>query len=508
MTEYTLTPIKVLGFLLFISILFSCSKDSDLLAEVFLLDEVINIEDPITNVTIDLKNGSFETDEDKTAVFTISNISNSASGKSTVVKNIIQPANGQITIEKDSIVRYLPNADFNGTDYLDITIEVTDKNNAVTENEVTLEVVVNPISDTVDDILQVAAITEMGINVLNNDTFKDKNNVIISNISDPSHGTVILNEDKSILYTPTPSATAESDTFNYTATVVHEDQTVSSELGVVKLEVNSSNSSSTGANLLFKSGFQGVTLSANTGDYQYITGTDIDTGYLWPLDIWGSGKGPSGPNGIHRINDDGGPAIDNYFENVIGHSGAPTNALFQRLNYHTQVTQTPYQINNIVNDPDEFYIKYWMKIDATSLSAHGQWRAIWEYKTYAWASEGPGIGFRAIAFIANRNGTLYWRFQGDDDPSVPSWGYEVLESIVPVPRDNWFQVEYYGKMSKNGDGRLWMKVNGQLIGDHSGANIGPGSDSMHYMMLHQLYGTSYPMYQWIDDIEIWDGVPY
>jgi hypothetical protein len=272
------------------------------------------------------------------------------------------------------------------------------------------------------------------------------------------------------------------------------------------------------AKLLFSSGFEkGIYLidtleglnNLQWPDYTFIKGTDSITGYTWPPTIWGSNT-MSAPNGIHTINDDGGAAIENSLESIIGPAGTATQALFQRINYATApIVQSPYQINNISLDPKAFYIRYQMKIDNTSLVANDTWRAIFQYKSDDWFDQSIQPGFRISAFISrNVNGNLYWTFQGDDDPSHPIWAYEVTESVVPVPREKWFEVEYFVKLSSTENGRAWMKVNGQFIGDHQGPNLGSSTDSINFMMLTQIYGNSYPMHQWIDDIEIWDDIPY
>ena len=161
------------------------------------------------------------------------------------------------------------------------------------------------------------------------------------------------------------------------------------------------------------------------------------------------------------------------------------------------------QINNIRENPDEMYITYWMKIDNTSLSGAHKWRALWEYKT---KNYGSGGGFRMIAFIyTDNNGKAYWNFQGDRNPSNAVW--EKPNFDIPVPRDEWFKVEYYFKWSEGSDGRAFMKVNGQLVGEHHGATTANSKD-LDFIILTQVYGDSPSMHQWVDDIEIWDGLPY
>lgn len=260
--------------------------------------------------------------------------------------------------------------------------------------------------------------------------------------------------------------------------------------------------------LLFSSGFESDTYlsspnegfeSANWPDYEIIRGTDTSTGYSWPIKILGSNFG-----GIHKVNDDGGAAVDNKIETVIGHDGMETNALFQRVNYDVEFTQTPYQINNIQENPDELYISYRMKTDDTALTEPNKWRALWEYKTNSYGLSNSS-GFRMIAFMeTDSQGTPHWVFQGDINPMNPVWRIENYD--IPVVMNQWFKVEYYLKWSQGSDGYASMKVNGQLIAEHSGPTT-TGSDGLNFIILTQVYGNSHPMHQWVDDIEIWNGIP-
>lgn len=263
----------------------------------------------------------------------------------------------------------------------------------------------------------------------------------------------------------------------------------------------------TPSTLLFSSGFESETiLSQPTGafetnnwsDYTVIRGTDVNTGFSWPINILGSNFG-----GIHKIDDDDGFAIENSIETLTGHTGEETVALFQQVKYDTGATQLPYQINNITENPTELYMSYWMKTDDTSLSSDDEWRAIWEYKTANYGIQESG--FRMIAFmLTDSQGVLHWAFQGDTSSQNSIWHKKNYD--IPVIMNEWFKVEYYVKWSDTEDGYASMKVNGQLIAEHSGATT-INSDNLDFIILTQIYGNSYPMEQWIDDIEIWDGLP-
>lgn len=252
--------------------------------------------------------------------------------------------------------------------------------------------------------------------------------------------------------------------------------------------------------LLFKSGFEeGTFISDIQDNYQVIRGTDSETDFTWPIRILGSNFA-----GIHRIQDDNGPAIDNYLENITGRSGTETTALFQRVNYDIGVTQTPYQINNLKKNPIELYMSYWMKTDDTSLNGPDKWRALWEFKTKNYNSNSSN-GFRMISFMAtDREGELYWLFQGDKTPTEPIW--QVVNKTVPVIRNEWFKVSYYIKWSTTSDGYASMSINDEVIAEHNGPTTS-NSDDMDFIILTQVYGNTHPMHQWVDDIEIWDRIP-
>jgi len=256
------------------------------------------------------------------------------------------------------------------------------------------------------------------------------------------------------------------------------------------------------ANLLFKSGFEGgvyidETAYEDSEDYRFIRGTDNETGFSWPITILGASE-----SALHYIDDDNYQAVFCELQTVIGHTGKQTRALYCRENYDLGVTQCPYEILNIKEGTKDSYVKYWIKIDGESLFKPYIWRAIFEYKTKDYAE---GEGFRLIAFVySDENGNPYWSFQGDKDPEHPIW--EIDNRQVPVPLNKWFMTEFYWHWSEGEDGIVWWKVNGTLIGEHRGPTT-RNSKPIDFIMFTQIYGNSNPKYQWVDDIEIWDGVP-
>ncbi len=259
--------------------------------------------------------------------------------------------------------------------------------------------------------------------------------------------------------------------------------------------------SKSASKLLFKSGFEGgvyidETAYENLEDYRFIRGTDGETGFSWPIEILGAKD-----SALHYIDDDNHQAVFCELQTVIGHKGTPTKVLYCRENYDLGVTQCPYEILNIKDGTSDLYVKYWIKIDGESLRKPYMWRALFEYKTKDYAK---GDGFRLIAFIyTDENGNPFWAFQGDRDPEHPIW--EIYNKDIPVPQNEWFQTEFYWHWSEGEDGLVWWKVNGRLIGEHRGPTT-RNSKPIDFIMLTQIYGDSNPKEQWIDDIEIWDGV--
>ena len=254
--------------------------------------------------------------------------------------------------------------------------------------------------------------------------------------------------------------------------------------------------------LLFKSGFENGVYIDNTAykdveDFRYIKGTDHETGFSWPIEILGASE-----SGLHYIDDNNHQAVQSEIQTVVGHNGNMTNALYNIENYDTGVTQCPYEILNIQEGTKDLYIKYWIKMDSVGLHQADKWRAIFEYKTKDYAND---KGFRLIAYIyTDINGIPYWHWQGDENPENPIW--EIDNRTVPIPINKWFLTEFYWHWSEGDDGRALWKINGQIVGDHYGPTTRK-SKPIDFIILTQVYGDANPKYQWIDDIEIWDGIP-
>ena len=270
------------------------------------------------------------------------------------------------------------------------------------------------------------------------------------------------------------------------------------------------------AKLLFKSGFDDNVfidpkLVKYNEDYDYIRGTDKITGFSWPINILGAKE-----SALHRVSDDDNTALFSEIQTVEGYNGKATKAIYNeethRENGDTQLT---YEILDITEGKSDLYIRYRMKIDSNMIGTTNKWRALFEYKTKDYKDPGKGgTGFRLIAFIyTDKDGKASWHFQGDKDSDHPIWECDTLKlskecnnQFVPVVMDDWFTTEYYWHWSNYNDGYVVWKINGKIVGEHHGPTT-RHDNPIDFILFIQLYGNVTPKHQWIDDIEIWDGIP-
>jgi len=254
--------------------------------------------------------------------------------------------------------------------------------------------------------------------------------------------------------------------------------------------------------LIFSSGFENDVYIDDVPvtdfeDYRVIRGTDNETGFTWPINILGASN-----SSLHYVDDDNFQAVESEIQKVIGHKGDSTRVLYNIEHYNTLYTQCPYEILDITEGTKDLYIKYWIKLDSASLVQPNMWRTFFEWKSKDYAK---GSGFRLISFIyTDDDGIPYWLWQGDKNSESPIW--EIENKTVSVPLNKWFKTEFYWHWSEGDDGRALWRINDQVIGDHYGPTT-RRSKPIDFIMLTQIYGNSNPKHQWIDDIEIWDGLP-
>ena len=114
------------------------------------------------------------------------------------------PGNGVVVINTGGIVTYTPDADFIGSD--NFTYKVTDDDGEVS-NAALVSITVSDINDpptAIDDVANTDEDQPVTINLTNNDTDIDGtiNKASIVIITDPSNGSVTVNSNGTVMYTP------------------------------------------------------------------------------------------------------------------------------------------------------------------------------------------------------------------------------------------------------------------------------------------------------------------
>jgi hypothetical protein len=295
------------------------------------------------------------------------------------------------------------------------------------------------------------------------------------------------------------------------------------------------------AHQLFSSGFEGpITLVPpincwGTGCWQDITGLDSLTQFSWPINVWGRGGKfllLTDPVSITPA------TLSNYalnrVDSVTGHRGDQTHALYQQISQNANGTapmgtspeQNEFQLLPLTENGD-LYISYWIKLQpdlvakmnnlpaGPGIGGGGTWRAFFALKTggqTSWGDPADNGDYRIEVYVMTYGGGQpYWTILGDNNagggaPLLNNWSIE--NRSVPVPVGQWFKFEIFWHRSSATDGRVFMAVNGQVIADRHGANMGAWNMPINRIMAPMVYsGSAMPIYQWVDDLEVWDGFP-
>jgi len=128
------------------------------------------------------------------------------------VGSVTTPSNGTAVINGTNI-DYTPAPNFEGTDSFKYTLN----DGTIDGNEVTVTVIVNAVNDApvgVADSVTINEDTKVSISILVNDTDIENDTLSITNITNPTHGTIIVN-GTDIEYTPNLNYVGV-DTFTYT----------------------------------------------------------------------------------------------------------------------------------------------------------------------------------------------------------------------------------------------------------------------------------------------------
>ncbi len=135
-------------------------------------------------------------------------------GDTLTVDAVTQPANGTVVINDNGTVTYTPDPDFNGTDTF--TYTVCDPDGLCDTATVTVDVTpVNDAPTAADDTATGDPGAPIDVPVLDNDTDVDGDPLTIDSVTQPANGTVVINDNGTVTYTPDPGFEGP-DTFTYT----------------------------------------------------------------------------------------------------------------------------------------------------------------------------------------------------------------------------------------------------------------------------------------------------
>lgn len=156
---------------------------------------------------------SSSTDEDNPVTIDLLANDTDLDGNSLNVQIETGPSNGSVLLNPDQTVTYTPAPNFHGTDSFTYLITDGDKTDTATAT-----VTVLPINDAptaVDDTTATNEDEFVVVSVLGNDSDIDGDSPTLSSVTDPTNGSVAINPEGTITYTPNPNFEG-SDTFTYT----------------------------------------------------------------------------------------------------------------------------------------------------------------------------------------------------------------------------------------------------------------------------------------------------
>ncbi len=152
--------------------------------------------------------------EDHTTVIPVLANDRDADGDALSVVAVDALTHGTAAVQADGTIVYTPEANFNGVGGFSYT--VSDGHGGTTTAAVS--VIVTPVNDgpvASDDVATTAVNTAVVIPVLANDNDPDGDTISVSVASAPQHGTVAVNADGTLTYTPAADYRGQ-DTFSYT----------------------------------------------------------------------------------------------------------------------------------------------------------------------------------------------------------------------------------------------------------------------------------------------------
>ncbi len=191
---------------------------------------------PVNDVPV-ANDDNLTTDEDtEVTANVLSNDDNLGDGN-LVLSIDTDPANGETQVTGDSTIAYTPDADYYGSD--SFTYQVCDEDSTGECDNATVSVNINSIDDQPDaenDTVTIDEDSDTTMNVLVNDAGLGDGGIDVTIATDVSHGSVQINADNTITYTPDDNYNG-SDEFSYEVS----DGDGDSDIAVVDLTIDQVN---------------------------------------------------------------------------------------------------------------------------------------------------------------------------------------------------------------------------------------------------------------------------
>jgi uncharacterized repeat protein (TIGR01451 family) len=160
------------------------------------------------------------TNEDTPVMVNVVSNDSDVDGDSLTVSGVSDPAHGSVVNNNDGTVTYTPDTNWNGQDTFTYTI--SDGKGGTDTATVTVTVYeVNDDPVAADDSASANEDTSVTISVLANDSDVDGDSLTVSGVSDPAHGSVVINANGTVTYTP-DTGFSGLDSFTYTISDGHE----------------------------------------------------------------------------------------------------------------------------------------------------------------------------------------------------------------------------------------------------------------------------------------------
>jgi Ca2+-binding RTX toxin-like protein len=175
----------------------------------------VNITIAAANDAPDTVEDNITVEEDAFITFDVLANDSDVDGDTITLESFTLPTEGTLVQNPDGTFTYTPAPDFNGSD--SFTYTVSDGTATRVEN---VNITVDPENDapiTVSDSGTTQEDSSVVIDVLANDTDPDGDTLSVSAVTNGANGTVVINADNTVTYTPNPDFNG-SDSFTYTAT--------------------------------------------------------------------------------------------------------------------------------------------------------------------------------------------------------------------------------------------------------------------------------------------------